>query len=322
MADGMTAEVADGMAAAEKLYVLGHPVAHSKSPAMHNAAYRALGLPWSYELADCATEASAQAFLNARNWRACNVTMPWKPLALACATHASEAARLAQGANVLVNWAGHVHADNTDGKGCVTYLERCGVRFDGARVAVCGTGPTSFAIAHACAAAGAVLVCLLGRDEARASGAVAGYLERCGRSLEDAISGGARSAEPKDLRSSETLFEAHAYDEAGLAAIAESSVIVDATPLGMKPGDPAPFDVSALRAGQTVFDVVYGHGETALIAAARAAGCAAYDGAGMLVAQAVETVLDISRITGYFEIPAHLDLFAIMAEAAGFDYLA
>ena len=55
---------------------------------------------------------------------------------------------------------------------------------------------------------------------------------------------------------------------------------ISATPLGMKPKDPAPFDTDLLSCGQTVFDVVYGHGETALIAAARATGCAAYDGAG------------------------------------------
>ena len=56
----------------------------------------------------------------------------------------------------------------------------------------------------------------------------------------------------------------------------------------------------------------------ALVAAARATGCQVHDGAGMLVAQAVETIKDIAAITGVFAIPAHLDLFAIMAEAAGF----
>ena len=290
----------------EKLYVVGHPVAHSKSPAMHNAAYRALGLNWEYGLADCPSEDSARAFLAARNWRACNVTMPWKQLAYEAATTASLAADLALGANVLVNWEGRLHADNTDGKGCVAYLKRCGVSFEGARIAVCGTGPTALAIAHACAVAGAGQVSLLSRDRTRAQRAIDEYQLRL-----------ARACEQRDG----AQFTAYAYDSEGLASLADSALVVDATPLGMKPDDPAPFDTDVLSSAQTVFDVVYGHGETALIAAARATGCAAYDGAGMLVAQAVETVRDIADVTGCFTIPPHMDLFAIMADAAGFDEL-
>ncbi len=282
----------------EKAYVLGHPVAHSKSPAMHNAAYRALGLNWEYGFADRETEFDARVFLNVRNWRALNVTMPWKPLAYELADERSVAADLAQGANVLVNWGDRVHADNTDGKGCVSYLQRCGVPFERARVVVCGTGPTSLAIMHACAEAGASHVALLGRDAGKAQHALDEYSNRAGDELAD--------------------FAAGSYGE-NATAIADAAVVIDATPLGMSPDDPAPFDVGLLSREQTVFDVVYGHGETKLLAAARAAGCAAYDGEGMLVAQAVETVRDIAAITGAFAIPAHMDLFAIMAEAAGFN---
>ena len=285
---------------AKNLFVLGHPVAHSKSPAMHNAAYRALGLDWEYGLVDCADEVSAQARLDADDWLACNITMPWKPLACAFADVRSVEVNLAHGANVLVRHEGVVHADNTDGKGCVAYLRRCGVSFEGASVCVCGTGPTSLAILHACVKAGAGRASLLGRDVAKARQVLEGYRSH--------------AADSKAVR-----LEACTYADEGLEALAASDVILDATPLGMKPGDPAPFDVSALSAGQVVFDVVYGHGETALMAAARAAGCAAYDGAGMLVAQAVETVCDIARITGTFEIPVDIDLFAVMAQAAGFD---
>ena len=284
----------------EQVCLLGHPVAHSKSPVMHNAAYRALGLDWDYSLADRETEEGARAFLNERAWRALNVTMPWKPLACQVADDRSIAAELAQGANVLVNWEGRLHADNTDGKGCVSYLRRCGMRFPGARMAVCGTGPTSLAIMHACVDAGACHVTLLGRDSAKAQRALGSYCARL-------------SAEY-----GETELLAGSYGE-NAEALSNASLIVDATPLGMQPGDPAPFDTAVLSADQVVFDVVYGHGETALLHAARKAGCRAYDGAGMLVAQAVETVVDIAAITGLFDIPAETDLFAIMAEAAGFD---
>ena len=286
-----------------KLYLLGHPVGHSKSPAMHNAAYRALGLDWEYGLMDRADEEGARAFLDGRGWLACNVTMPWKPLAYQAAGRRSAESELALGANVLVNWDGVLHADNTDGRGCAAYLKRCGVSFAGARVCVCGTGPTSLAIMHACACAGAAAVDLFGRD-----------LERTRRAVESYRDGLVRAGAPHA-----SAPRAHAYDAEGLAAIAEAGVVIDATPLGMKPGDPAPFDTSVLSAGQTVFDVVYGHGETALVSAARAAGCRVYDGAGMLVAQAVETVREIAAVTGAFEIPAEIDLFAVMAAAAGFE---
>lgn len=294
----------------EKLYILGHPVTHSKSPAMHEAAYRALGLDWEYGFKDCETEIAARVFLNVRQWRALNVTMPWKPLAYEAADIRSAAAVLAGGANVLVNWGGRVHADNTDGKGCVEYLRRCGVLFEGARVVVCGTGPTSLAIMHACSSAGACRVALLGRDAAKAQRVLDGYRVRV---ADDACSQG------QEGECGETaVLVADSY-EGAREELAHATVIVDATPLGMGEGDPAPFDTATLSPGQVVLDVVYGHGESSLVAAAHDAGCAAFDGAGMLVAQAVETVRDIAAITGIFSIPAHMDLFAIMADAAGFD---
>lgn len=266
---------------------------------MHNAAYRALGLNWEYGFADRASEADARVFLNVRNWRTLNVTMPWKPLAYELATDRSDAADLAQGANVLVNWGSRVYADNTDGKGCVSYLQRCGVDFRGAQVVVCGTGPTSLAIMHACARAGALQVALLGRDSAKAQRTLATYNGRL-RETPESVD-----------------FLAGSYGE-WAEALQSALLVVDATPLGMHENDPAPFDTALLSSSQIVFDVVYGYGETALVRAAREAGCQVYDGEGMLVAQAVETVKDIARITGAFAIPNHMDLFAIMAEAAGF----
>ncbi len=350
-----------------KLFVLGHPVAHSKSPAMHNAAYRALGLAWEYGLADCATERQAREVLEARDWLACNITMPYKPLAFAFADSHSSAATMAQGANVLVRGNGHVHADNTDGKGCVAFLQRCGAQVAGANVVVCGTGPTSLSILHACVQAGAAQVLLFGRDPVRTQQATARYTERwralrageapgnlsgaSGLDGADSSNGpqrlGSRTSSgfqgiQRDLRgchgpdvhdgsvdqeNGNNRVErteadgdsppvlARVYDPDGVDDIASADIVVDATPLGMNPGDPAPFNTSALSARQTVLDVVYAHGETALLAAARAAGCNAHDGVGMLVGQAVETVRDIADITGAFVIPDDLDLFDVMQKA-------
>ena len=306
--------------AAKQLYVLGHPVAHSKSPAMHEAAYRALGLDWRYGLVDCETEADAWEFLMRSDWLALNVTMPWKGLAIQSCQAASAAARIARGANVLVRHDGRVFADNTDGRGCARYLLYGGVAIEGAAAVVCGTGPTSLSIAHALLEAGAESVVLAGRDETRCRAVVDEYGERLasaaatpGSAVADMLDAPSGRMPEVGSRVSGLCYE-RAHD-----ALSRADVIVDATPLGMKPGDPAPFDTAALRAGQVVVDVVYGHGETRLLADARAAGCRAFDGRGMLVAQAVETVVDIARLTGAFAEPDRRVLFDVMAKAAGFE---
>ena len=86
----------------ERLYILGHPVAHSKSPVMYNALYERLGLPWTYALADFAELDDARAFLDAREFLSVNITTPYKPLAFQAATRKAASAQLALGANVLV----------------------------------------------------------------------------------------------------------------------------------------------------------------------------------------------------------------------------
>lgn len=288
-----------------RLYVLGHPVAHSKSPAMHNAAYRALGLDWEYGFADCPMADEARAFLSGDDWLALNITMPYKRLAFEVATECSDVASIVGGANVLVRRGDDLVADNTDGKGCVEYLARCGVGFAGAHAVVCGTGPTAISIMHAVARAGAERIFLLSRDDAKAQLVLSNYEARC-----DACG----------VATTGVRFTGGAYDEHAVA-IAAADIIIDATSLGMKADDPAPFDTCFLSKRQTVFDVVYANGDTTLVKAARETGCAAFNGAGMLVAQAVESVRDFIEWSSVPADPGALDLFAIMSEAAGFSIL-
>ena len=63
----------------ERLYILGHPVAHSKSPVMYNALYERLGLPWTYALADYAELDEARAFLDARDFLSVNIPISHWP---------------------------------------------------------------------------------------------------------------------------------------------------------------------------------------------------------------------------------------------------
>lgn len=279
-------------------------MAHSKSPEMYNAVYEALGFPWHYDRMDCTSETEARAVFENGDWLQVNITMPYKPLAYDLATVRTDYARMARGANVLIRMLDGLYADNTDGRGCISYLEQCGCSFEDASVVICGTGPTAQSILYAAARSQAGSLTLLSRTSEKAQA----QLRRFNESF--------ASVDPLSARQAGAFF-ASSYDQAR-EVIEQADIIIDATSLGMKVGDPAPFDTQLLHAGQTVFDVVYGHGTTTLVDTARKAGCEVYDGEGMLVAQAVQTVYDIQDI---LHIPLSLDaseLFAIMAKAAGF----
>lgn len=304
----------------QQLFIIGHPVAHSKSPAMHNALYQALGLDWEYGFADLEDDATAQRFIEGREFLGCNVTMPYKPVAFADADIQAATAKLAGGANVLALKDGVLICYNVDGKGCIGYLEMAGVTFAEARVVVCGTGPTSLAIMHGAAEAGAADVTLLGRNKERAQVCVNRYLDEYRELLSTAV--------PMPSAVEGHLGFAEAYDHANFRfgdyagarrALAEANVIIDATPLGMHEGDPAPFDVALLHEGQAVMDAVYAHGETALVRAAKEAGARTFDGAGMLVAQAVDTAQIFFDLNGIDCALGRAQMFSLMANAAGFD---
>ena len=305
----------------ESLYILGHPIGHSKSPVMYNAVYEKAGLDWHYGFADVPTAAEAEAFLAARDFLSLNITTPYKPEAFAAADVKAASASLAHGANVLVNHGGALIAYNTDGQGCVAYLEGAGVSFAGKSVVVCGTGPTALSILHAVAQAGPADVLLLGRDRDRAHRVMRTYADELGALVGRTVD--MPAFKEGHLSFAEVYkqgdFRFGSYDTSR-QALAAADIVIDATPLGMNPGDAAPFDTALLHGGQTVFDVVYGHGETALAKAARAAGCTFFDGAGMLVGQAVVTVGILRDITGVAALGIPEDeLFRIMADAAGFD---
>ena len=304
----------------QKLYVLGHPVAHSKSPVMYNAVYDRLGFPWHYDLMDCETPAEANEFLAKRDFLSINITTPYKPEALAAATAKAASAKLAHGANILVKKADALVAFNTDGQGCVGYLERVGFDFKDAKVAICGTGPTALAILHAAAVAGASEILLLSRNKEHAREVLERYVEELGELAHATVDLKASKASHRSFLSAyeETTFRFGSYTTS-TQAINAADLVINATPLGMRPDDPAPFDVSLFRRGQAAFDVVYAHGETAFAAGAKVAGCTFCDGCGMLVAQAVATVQAVCEVSEIeIELPFD-ELFDIMAQAAAFD---
>lgn len=238
-----------------RLGVLGWPVAHSRSPAMQNAALRELGLgDWRYQLLPVPPELFAQTTraLGAVGFAGANVTIPHKQAALALADRASEAARAIGAANTLsFARGGAIAAENTDAPGL---LEAIGEPLEGRRALVLGAGGSARAAVWALRAAGAGEVAIWNRT-------------------------------PERARALAREFEASALERPQAA-----EVLVNCTSVGLQPEPEAlarlGLDESLLGQCALVVDLVYRQqGETELLAAARAAGARTVDGLEVLVAQ-------------------------------------
>lgn len=140
----------------DRVALIGHPVAHSLSPALHAAAYEALGLHMRYELVDCPDEASVHAAVRALrdgHYLGLNVTLPWKRAALSLADELGPSARRVGAANVLVRNGDRVVAHNTD---LLALVERLRVHGIGRGPAlVLGGGGVALAAAAALVEVGA-----------------------------------------------------------------------------------------------------------------------------------------------------------------------
>jgi shikimate dehydrogenase len=253
--------------------LLGWPVAHSRSPAMHNAGFAALGLPFVYRALPVRTEdvADTLAALAVAGASGGNVTVPHK-LAVheRCDRLTDEARRI--GAVNTFWWEGEgvgeeltLVGDNTDALGLERALREDldlpvhGEALGGRTALLVGTGGAARAAAVALGRLGA-LVTVAGRDLGRA-GEVA------------------RLAAP----SAATVVDLAATEELASAA-ATADLVVNATSLGLA-GEHLPAELERLRPDQVAYDLVYGPA-TPFLVAARAAGATAHGGEGMLLHQA------------------------------------
>jgi shikimate dehydrogenase len=235
-----------------RLGVLGWPVRHSRSPAMHAAALAALGLDgWHYQQLPVPPELLAETVraLPRLGFVGVNVTLPHKEAALALATEATDAAREIGAANTLsLGPDGAIAADNTDAPGLLAAL---GEPVAGRTALVLGAGGSARGAAWALRAAGAADVAILNRTRERAEVLAAD------------LAGGVRvadAAEPADL-------------------------LVNCTTVGLHDADAAPIDLAALDRYGTVVDLVYRPGGTALSREARRRGLPSVDGLEILVHQ-------------------------------------
>jgi shikimate dehydrogenase len=247
--------------------VIGSPVRHSLSPAIHNAGFASLGVDWAYVAFEVAPGGGRDALQAMRSLGlgGLSVTMPHKETVAESVDQLAPAAAALHSVNTVVRLGdGRLEGHSTDGAGFVASLAAAGVEIAGRSVAVVGAGAAARSIVDALARHGAASIAVLNRTPARALAAaeLAGAMGRVG-SEDDIVS---------------------------------SDIVVNATSVGMATADPAtadmatqvvPFDPALLRSGHVVADLVYHPLETALLVAARAVGALAVDGLAMLIHQAV-----------------------------------
>lgn len=257
--------------------VIGNPVRHSLSPALHNAAFAQLGLDWVYTAFEV-SPGQAQAALDAMRTfglGGLSVTMPHKEAVASAVDSLDPAAAALRSVNTVVPQAdGSLKGYSTDGAGFVASLAAAGVMVAGRTVCVLGAGAAARSIIDELGRSGAARVAVVNRTAA---------------SADDAASlAGDRGV------------------VGGIAEVSDADIVINATSVGMG-GDEMPCDPTLLRAGQAVADIVYHPRETALLRAAKAVGAVTVEGLGMLVHQAA---LQQQLWHG------HLPAVAVMAAAA------
>ena len=244
----------------ERLVLIGHPVAHSLSPVMHNAALAALGSPLRYETLDVPPEelGTVLASLGMINI-AGNCTVPHKKHAIESMGKLTATAMRVGAINVFWRDAeGELAGDNTDVYGFREMAaEVIGEMPASARVAVLGAGGAAAAVLTAIDSWPDVSATVHSRDLSRAVA--------------------------MRMRHSVVVRACSMRDP----CIADANIVVNATPLGLNESDPHPVEVDSLAPDAIVLDLAYGRNKTPWVRSARSAGFRADDGLRMLLHQGV-----------------------------------
>jgi shikimate dehydrogenase len=244
----------------ERFAVIGDPIAHSLSPVMQSAAFKAAQLHATYEGELVPPSALGTWVMRARGvpYDGFNVTIPHKETIAPFLDELDDSVRSVGAVNTVVNWAGTLTGYNTDLAGFIATVQSLDIELHGRRAVVLGAGGSARAVVRALDELGAHIT-LCNRHEAKA------------RTLMSQLSVSAHTAPLPSLEAK------HAIETANL--------LVNTTPLGMNhlPISPLPRETK-LDQRTTVIDLVYGP-TTPLVRQARAAGCVVRDGIEMLVQQ-------------------------------------
>ncbi|WP_339831689.1 shikimate dehydrogenase [Paenibacillus sp. FSL R7-0272] len=247
------------------LGVMGDPIAHSKSPAMHNAALQAAGVHGMYmplHVQPDQLEAAIRGIV-ALGYRGVNVTIPHKEQVMQYLDVIDDSARLIGAVNTIVNENGKLTGYNTDGIGYVRSLKEEAVpQLEGKRIAVLGAGGAARGVIYALALEKPEQISILNRTADRAL-TLATDLRSHG--LGDISGNGMQDAQ---------------------AVLATADIVINTTAAGMHPHvDDVPVDPAWIREEAAVSDLIYNPLETRLLRESRLRGCTVHGGLGMFVYQ-------------------------------------
>lgn len=253
------------------LCLIGSPVSHSISPAMHNEACRELGLDYAYMAFDVPEEKMPQAIealklMNARGW---NVTMPGKNIMCTLADRLSPASEISGSANTVINDKGILTATTTDGIGFMEAVKENGVDLSGKVMTLMGAGGAATAIL--------VQAALDGLKEIHVFNVRDGFYKR------------AEEIVRKLNEKTDCHVTLHDFDDPEILAesIRHSDILVNGTSVGMAPHEERTLisDPSLFHKDLFVFDVIYNPRKTKLLIDAEKAGCRTSNGLYMLLHQ-------------------------------------
>ena len=255
--------------------VIGHPLSHSKSPAIFNAAFKAVSIDATYEAWDTPPD-TLEGRVNAlrgTDFLGANVTIPHKESVLAMIDGGVGDAVKIGAVNTIVHADGKLIGHNTDVAGFARALKQ-DAKFEAhaRRVMILGSGGAARAVALALVDANASVIYVVGRKPKR-------------------VEGVALTLKPI-TPSGTTISWAYWGDGSFQRMLREADLIVNCTPVGVAGSDTdgqSPIDTELLEPHTTVFDVVYNPADTALVRGARERGATAVSGLGMLVYQAAES---------------------------------
>jgi len=248
--------------------VLGNPVEHSLSPAIHNAAFQKLGLNFIYLAFQVEDLAGAIRGIRALgNVRGFSVTIPHKVAVIPHLDEVETTAKHIGSVNTIVVENGKLTGYNTDASGALRALRDAGVSLKGHKVLMLGSGGAARAIAFGVGAdTGVVALTILGIDEQERRGLV------------------------KDLRAKTSLHveDGPITEETLRRSLKDSQILLHCTPVGMHPKvEETCVPDSLFTPSLTVMDIVYNPLETRLLREAKAAGCRTIRGLEMFLNQAI-----------------------------------
>lgn len=252
--------------------LLGSPVAHSVSPAMHNEAFRLLDLNYVYLAFNVGTDSLKDAVkgLKTLGARGFNLTMPDKIAILDLVDELTPAARLAGACNTVINDNGHLIGHTTDGIGYMRSVADAGHNIIGKKMTLLGAGGAATAICTQAALDGVKEIDIFRRNRPKAFAQTVAFADRTAK---------------------DTGCKIHVYDFADETqmkkSLAESAILTNATNVGMAPDtDAIPIpDVHFLHPDLVVSDIIYNPRQTQLMEIAASLGCPVFNGMYMLLYQ-------------------------------------